>query len=1197
MKTQLKTSKNRGFALVVTLSLMILLTIIAVGLLSLSSISLRATSQGEAMATAKNNARLALMLAIGDLQKSLGPDKAISATSGILSSTPAKPNTAGVWESWDFNPNDGSLGYTDEKTNRFRRWLVSAPDPRTVESRDFATKPWTGKTIELVGDASLGGKASATDKSVAGLVPLSRSGKVQGAYAWHVSDESVKARINLYRDPSQNGTLAKKRALLAGHRPDVSLINHSSGGNLGFLPTDLTSSDFDEAEKTTGKVTSLDQADLLSSAGGDIKQFRNDVTPYSLGLLTNVRTGGLKQDLSSAFEMSASMSAIDLPGEFKGRRLYQTTHGITGVSDPNWNALAGYYNTFKSITNADGNPTFYQRPTQATSITNLAPPAGYYPGPVIAKVEALFSYVTRDSHSNWVNDLKGHDPKMLYMGHLIYTPLITLHNPYNINLQFDNLEVIIRNVPIAFNFYVNGVPQSSKLVPLTDMFVNAGDRTEKSFALKIGNWASPTSTTTSGPVVMKPGQTLVCGPYLNPNASFSNTQGTPFFDWQNNLTGYKIEGGTAVINPIKAKPGFVGRCVGFDVDWITPNHSGLSSGQQSDGNRGVLGLRDTDTIHMEYSVQQPSIGLNTEFQVTAKLTSQGRTFDYGGLSFKYQNESTLKKYFNKTYRYPTSGALTRIGTYAPNTEPISAHAKAQTVAIFSAYARTTSGGVYENNSRTKPAGNADALRDGRLAGKPFLFHNPARTVVSMSMDPAREKPGSQSHELNFQQFLNLGQVEDYFNQDATNRTPYLTGNTTLRGIKSGSYLELQTGPMQTIADFRRSNALTSSYLPNFVQPVANSLVSPLMSTDKVVQTDPTIAAYALLDHSVLANHALYDRFYFSTIATDAKTTPDMVFENFMNGVAPLASQAFEPYLPAGSTVKSAKDALFASGKPIDTAYQKAAEYQMVRGSFNVNSTNVQAWKAMLASMNKSDIVTLWAKSGGLEIIKSTGVPVMAMSLMNGGNSSGGVVAAKIDDIRTNEWNGFRELTDQELEDLAVKIVEEVRTRGPFLSMSEFVNRQIGSESDLTRMGALEAAIANSGINNKMFANQIPITEADISDKNLYSFKTPLVSTGNPAAGAPGWISQGDLLRILEPAATVRSDTFVIRVCGEAWDAKGVVTARVYAEAVVQRLPEYVDPADRPSLNVYTDGGAAPANKTFGRRMSVVSFRWLASNEV
>ena len=135
------------------------------------------------------------------------------------------------------------------------------------------------------------------------------------------------------------------------------------------------------------------------------------------------------------------------------------------------------------------------------------------------------------------------------------------------------------------------------------------------------------------------------------------------------------------------------------------------------------------------------------------------------------------------------------------------------------------------------------------------------------------------------------------------------------------------------------------------------------------------------------------------------------------------------------------------------------------------------------------------------------------------------------------------------------------------------------------------------INDKSFSSQVPITAADVSSATLYNYKTPQAAVGNPAAGAPGWISQGDLLRILEPAATVRADTFVIRVCGEAWDASGKVTARAYAEAVVQRVPEYVDPIDRPSWNVYTDAKGALANKKFGRRMSVVLFRWLSGTEI
>ena len=161
-------------------------------------------------------------------------------------------------------------------------------------------------------------------------------------------------------------------------------------------------------------------------------------------------------------------------------------------------------------------------------VTNPAPPRKFYPGPVIAKIETLFTYVTRDSHANWVGTLHGVDPNMHFMGHLIYTPLVTLHNPYNISLSFDSFEVIIRNPPVAFNFYVNNQPQSSKLVPLTDMFVYGSDRTEKSFALKIANWSRPSASNPSGQIVMKPGQTLVCGPYLNPRGLVQRFEGNLF---------------------------------------------------------------------------------------------------------------------------------------------------------------------------------------------------------------------------------------------------------------------------------------------------------------------------------------------------------------------------------------------------------------------------------------------------------------------------------------------------------------------------------------------------------------------------------------------------------------------------------------------------------------------------------------------
>ena len=1261
MKAQIHSSRSGGFALVVTLSLMILLTVIAVGLLTLSSISLRASSQGEAMATARANARLALMLAIGDLQKNLGPDRAVTATSEILAAGPAtpvaKPNTTGVWESWwDFNPNSSPApAYTTQKTNRFRRWLVSSADPAAPVSRDFVTTAWTGKTVELVGNVSLGGSstspAAPAAKAIAGLVPVSKDGKVQGSYAWHVSDESVKARINLYRDPSQNTTLAQKRALLAGHRPDPSVMKGPDGTSPTYLPTDLVAAEFVKAKEKSGKIIDLDQVELLDLAKGKSKQFRNDVTPYSMGLLTDVRRGGLKQDLSSVFEMSTASGAMSLPTAFSSattQKLYQsTTPTHTGVSDPYWSTLWGYYNSFRNINTPNTTPTLIL-PASANSLTADLTPKTYFPGPAIAKVDMIFSFVVHPVSDVFWFDRKGKQNGVLddydYFVDLIYTPVVTLHNPYNVSISFHKMSVEFKNVPVAFNFMFQAagagpfVSQSVTPTPPNDFesindMTGKSDRGEKTFSMTIANWSDTTPLTAtsaiSGPIVMKPGQTVICGLSKDPAASFGRGD---MFDYQ--LSAKKTENNKAVP---KYNPG-----LGFELDGVTiSNMREHIFGNPSPGAPGGWGpdwctfllLRNSvakggiDKFYVKFKAQRPRWHTDWDsnngsvatqevatpsFEVTAKLqtSSSGTPINYAKIDLKYNTDASLKSFFNdREYRYPPTDSYSGAEIASPpNVTYATQFSFQHPFAIFSASARTTNGGVYETGSRSKAGADTsqiNLLKDGRLAGKPFLFHNPSRAVVTM--DLATGKPGAQPFELNLQPFTYKDDLTDnYISVDNINRVPAITGNTTARGIKSASYLEIPTGPMQTIADFRRSNALTSSYLPHFVQPVGNSLLHPLMSPNRVMESNAAISATALLDHSVLANHAFYDRFYFSTFATRGTTVrPDTVFEQFMNGTAPLASQAFQPYLPAGKTIATAKAELYTSNKPNNTAYQKAAEYQMVQGQFNVNSTSVQAWKAVLASMNKSDVATLWAKNATLETNTSPGVPILAMSLLNGGITGGTVDAAEIDNVKTNDWNGYRELSDAQLTTLATEIVEEVRLRGPFLSMSEFVNRQVGAQSALTLSGALEKAISDSGINGSFMSTHVtPLATGDFSNAALYNYKTPAATIGNPAAGAPGWISQGDLMRILEPAATVRSDTFVIRGCGEAQDASGKITARAFAEAVVQRVPEYVDPVDRPSVNAYditlptaVPSTAAAANKAFGRRMNVVSFRWLSSNEI
>ena len=709
----------RGFALVVTLSLMVLLTILAVGLLSLSAVSLRAASEGKAIATARANARLALMLALGDLQKSLGTDRAVTATSGILQS-PGKPGLAGVWSSWDYDPSSGSLDYngpktqaaTDSDSTGFRRWLVSSPNPNDVTLRDFASSEWSGETITLADKATYGGELPSGAPIVAGRVPLFKDGKEQGAYAWHVSDESVKTRINVYRDPRDQPTLAQQSALLAGHRSDVSVMDQA----LNFLPKDTTQQEYQQAKDGAPKITDLGQVELLGGQNTPketIRKFRNDLTPYSLGVLADVRKGGLKRDLSSIFEMSASSIAVSLPSEYQNKGLYQSTHGITGESDPRWSTLSSSYNIFRKITNINDSPTYSQRPPASLPMPSVGSPptqpTGFSPVPVVAKMQVIFSIVARNNHWRGSNDTKIH---------MMFTPLVTLHNPYNINISFDMMEVGFDSMPMGFQFTV-GTNTNGRLIPFNELYDGSG-RTggyiNKSIVMKIANWRDYDKTTSktntaaqieedaaaennqpkTGPVIMKPGQTLICAPYLNPNEYF-NTDGegnpglgyggTTFFDYANSLS-----------RSIKAKPGYNGPFVGLDLDWLNPYGSWVFDCNRNDP--------ATSGIRVICGPTLPTRGGIASFDVKVKINVGGTTRDYGGIRFEYPSLTDLKRTL-KTLTFNT----TALDAFVDWNNPISNHANAKPFAIFSASARTTSGGINENGQRST---NGNAFLNGRF---------------------------------------------------------------------------------------------------------------------------------------------------------------------------------------------------------------------------------------------------------------------------------------------------------------------------------------------------------------------------------------------------------------------------------------------------------------------------------------------------
>ena len=103
-------SQDHGFALVVTISLSSLLILIVLTMASLTTIETRAANQRAASEAARANAKMALMIAIGNLQKEMGPDGRISFSASLLDTDPETPeidgvthkNYLGVTEAWEY---------------------------------------------------------------------------------------------------------------------------------------------------------------------------------------------------------------------------------------------------------------------------------------------------------------------------------------------------------------------------------------------------------------------------------------------------------------------------------------------------------------------------------------------------------------------------------------------------------------------------------------------------------------------------------------------------------------------------------------------------------------------------------------------------------------------------------------------------------------------------------------------------------------------------------------------------------------------------------------------------------------------------------------------------------------------------------------------------------------------------------------
>jgi len=431
--------RERGFALVVTISLMVLLTLVAVGMLSLSAISLRTSSEAQAVSVARANARLAMMLALGDLQASLGPDRRVSASAAAVIPSAKQPHLTGAWQSWRWDPTKSDSPDYSQKSGKFQRWLVSAADPTTARQISLPSSDPAGDAVELIG--STVNRDIANSVRVA-KIPLAAPKRV-GSLAWAVFDESTKAAIDL-ADPETKP--ATTREVATRGVPDR---YHADS-----LDPKLVSL------KTPKNLITLDTAAIPASQTNapEIRKRFHDFTTASLGLLTDTANGGLKTDLTSLLE-AATFPAAAFPGD--------TLYSTAAAGAPRWSYLYDHYRKYKVVRNAAKGTPAYTLTADDLKIWSGDPTrnaAGLDSSrkterllPVIAKLQIVFSIVSHHAHIDdriAFLDNNG-DPKgnaQHAVPHFVYEPVITLFNPYDVELDLTKIRIQVWDPPVCVRF-------------------------------------------------------------------------------------------------------------------------------------------------------------------------------------------------------------------------------------------------------------------------------------------------------------------------------------------------------------------------------------------------------------------------------------------------------------------------------------------------------------------------------------------------------------------------------------------------------------------------------------------------------------------------------------------------------------------------------------------------------------------------
>mgnify|MGYP000395050037 CR=1 FL=1 len=1174
-----------GSALLLTLLIVSLLMIMVLSFVVTVRLELRTIIVRQELAQAKSQAKLALNLAIGQLQYAAGDDKRVTGTADLAGFTGANqhPHWTGVWQS---------------NTAQAPTWLVSGNAPLPASP---------GQALDTHNSVILVPADTLTPGSIAVRAPLQTMPQpIPGNIAWWTGDEGVKARVDVVR-PLPDTTLSPTERILHSQSPrEPDLISlegaWATASNAALFARNATAAQARLASRETVG---------MAASGLPFSTLFHDVTVNGYGLPVNVNEGGLKPDWSVILDRS--MEGTPLVEYYLGARPTQSPpaneafHPADYKADiwafpesqiynpdrfflssrigsevdvssrrpgPNLGILWHYGRLWGEVTN-NQTPLVGNHPKVESDIRN----EDWFP----YKSANRDTFASDQQHTNSaITPIISHLQIGLrlrsalvgpntpgsnqYKLQVEYKPVIGLWNPYTVGIKGDLYKLDWLATPMVRLRITPPAPASPY---------------ETTTWLRVLNWSGTSwkikdhwmQLQTPENIDFQPGEVRMFSlSSLSSRTDPGHITMTPKWSSAGAILFDLMTGkSTASLQPIVVPEGSQVEALEVylqDTQHPETQAAGFSQTEETTTSWVTLKARsqEEEMVVISRYTGLWNGGIANQEASASVATVPARILPSASNRVSEQVENLVTGDFHMATWAIHLRTTTQM---TPSNQRIRGWIDTDPRAVVNVSrwdgSRETSGAVSEGWNFT-PAFMGGTPYDNLPPATTDGFAQNNRGLVSVG-------PGAQ-------------QAPQMDTTDPQRYRGYMgASNTPLGGYTHLPLFDIPTAPLVSVGQFQHAQLGRYSFEPGFV--AGNSYANVRIPLEQTAAYDFNgISGLNFYDISYDVNRRIWDQMYFSTMAPDY-VGGGMSFNEAFAGRLDRLPNPRMVYVPGRED--TSLDTLIASAG-IDGQRGAEALSSRIRilGAFNINSTSKTAWKAVLSSMVTAELPVVdpltralsWENPEGIRFNRFGHVLSSQPYLTGEGDHEG-------------FWMGWRQLDADELDALAEAIVEEVKARGPFRSMGEFVNRDPDSDDvNQRRKGALQAALDRT-VNPQ--GSALPDDLGRKAQKPNGSQFSNAVDNESEAAGFASYILQGDLLQSLAPILQARSDTFVIRAYGDR-GTEAAPSARAWCEAVVQRTADYLIPTNAAWEN-QVDDTLDPRNAVFGRRFKIVSFRWLNASEI